>query len=71
MRKRFEREFLRLAADMLRCRFHAVNGRNCTVAPSVQYTGQPADHVMCFVGYSDFKGEMRIMCRERRAEVGR
>lgn len=61
----FEIEFLRLAADMLRCRFHVVNGRPCTKVRWVQYTDRPMDHVMCYVGYSDSREEMRLLCAER------
>jgi len=41
MPKQFEVEFLRLAADMLRCRFHVVNGYSCTDVASIHYAGTP------------------------------
>jgi hypothetical protein len=61
---RFQREFLRLAAQMLRCRYQLVNGRNCTKTSWVQYFGKPIDHILCYVGYADHKGEMDLLCQE-------
>lgn len=62
----FEREFLRLAANMLRCRFQVLHGHGCTEPPPwVQYSpGTPIDSILCYVGYSDHAGEMRLLCRE-------
>jgi len=60
--KVLEREFLLLAAGMLRCRFHVVNGDECTIAPHVQYThGTALGHLMYYVGYADHKAEMRLL----------
>jgi hypothetical protein len=71
----FEREFLHLASSMLRCRFHILHGRTCTRVGWIQYTDKPIDGILCYVGYSDFKAEMRLVCREmagsgRRLRVG-
>jgi hypothetical protein len=61
----FEREFLRLAAAMLRCRFQVMNGTGCCgKVPGVQYTGMPIDGIMCYIGYADHAAEMLLLCRE-------
>jgi hypothetical protein len=60
----FQREFLYLAAHMLRCRFQLLHGYSCTATAWVQYSGKPIDHVLCYVGYSDHRGEMQLLCRE-------
>jgi len=62
--RRFERSFLRLETSMLRCRFHVIHGRTCTRESWIQYAGQPIESILCYVGYSDARGEMRLMCRE-------
>lgn len=45
----FQREFLALAANMLRCRFHVIHGRTCTKVKWVHYQDTPIDQdfVLC------------------------
>lgn len=65
----FEREFLLLAAQMLRCRFEVYHARRCYTPKWVQYTNKPVDQILCYVGYSDHKGEMQLLCQEARVMI--
>ncbi len=61
---KLQREFLHLAANMLRCRFHVLHGRPCTRVKWVHYHDDPIDQILCYVGYSDWRSEMRLLCAE-------
>jgi len=57
-----EKEFFKLAGFMLLCRFQLYNGYQCThIRGHTKNNVEPLFTQMSYLGYSDSKGEIRLL----------